>query len=101
MKAQPPTKFYTPVMAVSVLSEQAEIVRWSSVKQRLLDAGHPDVVKVLNELRLEVGTSCPVHGELEDPIVVTAGENVCFGCPKCSGPAVQKQWEEEGRTGKA
>src|SRR5688500_6553992 len=44
------------------------------------------------------GSSCPIHGVLEDPIVMLmpGGDRVAFCCPDCSAPELKAAWEREG-----
>jgi len=50
--------------------------------------------------KAKYGSSCPVHGELADPVIGMVGEGstarVAFACPQCSGPEILAAWEKEG-----
>jgi hypothetical protein len=82
-----------------VFDGMPEVVRYSTVLRRLREAGDATAI-ALERLKAQVGTRCPTHGALEDPIVaiVDAGPRaqVAFGCPWCSGDQIRELWEREG-----
>lgn len=62
----------------------------------------PELVPGLVELQRTIGSRCPEHGELKDPIVgIVSGESwpeddrIAFICPWCSSPEVREAWERE------
>lgn len=57
---------------------------------------NPHAAKMLEHLREQIGTECPVHGHIEDPIIGVLGGEVAFACPDCSGADVREQWANEG-----
>ena len=66
--------------------------------RELVAQGDSEIAEELAALKARVGSSCPTHGELSDPIIATLeGERVVFCCPACSGSAVRARWEEEGK----
>lgn len=63
----------------------------------------PDLVPGLVELQRTIGSNCPVHGPLPDPVIaLVSGDHwpedsrVAFVCPDCSDPAIREAWEREG-----
>lgn len=67
-----------------------------------LQARAPELVPGLVQLQAEVGSRCPEHGELKDPIVgIVSGarwpedDRIAFICPWCSAPEVREAWERE------
>lgn len=71
-------------------------LRLSNVVAGLRRAGLEASANRLESLANEVGKQCKVHGHLADPIVSRVGEEqVAFGCPGCSDPAIQAAYEAE------
>lgn len=87
----------------AVMVGKAEVLRWSSVRRRLHDRGHDDVIEALDGEAADV--HCSIHGLVNDPIVATVQHEppekngVGFMCPKCMNKDVQEQYEAEGRRG--
>jgi hypothetical protein len=54
-----------------------------------------EAAEAVELLRSKVGSNCPVHGKLEDPIITLLGEEIAFGCPDCSGEELRQMWAEE------
>lgn len=71
-------------------------LRFSILVSKLLAEG-ADVTEFVRDKEV-AGSSCPVHGELEDPIVMLmpGGDRVAFCCPDCSAPELKAQWDREG-----
>lgn len=93
MKA--PERFPSPLYGL--VSSAPGVLRYSRAIRALKDAGHTESVRVVTALYERCGNRCPVHGPLEDPILVTSGtEDIAFGCPWCSSDVVREAWEREG-----
>lgn len=74
-----------------------ETVRFSTAVRGLRRQGFEESALKLEELKRLHGSSCAVHGTLEDPIIGTVPhDQVAFGCPWCSGPDMLAAWEKEG-----
>ena len=56
---------------------------------------NPEIAEVIEMMREKIGSECPIHGKLEDPIISLLGDEIAFGCPECSGEALRRQWAEE------
>jgi len=73
------------------------VLRMSTALRKLREKGSENAAKVVEDLYKQVGSQCPNHGELKDPLIFTApGNKVAFGCPWCSDPGLLKLWEKEG-----
>jgi hypothetical protein len=70
------------------------LVRTSNVLARVRRED-PEAAEVIELLRSEVGKTCPVHGDLEDPIIAVVRGEVAFGCPDCSGEELRQRWLDE------
>lgn len=76
-------------------------LRFSSVLADLRERA-PELVPGLIEAQIRIGSRCPEHGELKDPIVgIVSGarwpedDRIAFICPWCSSPEVREAWERE------
>lgn len=76
------------------------IVRYSSALKKLREQGAHETAAQLTADKLRVGSHCPHHGTLEDPVIGTlgtsAGVQVAFACPWCSGSEILAAWVKEG-----
>lgn len=74
-----------------------DLLRYSSLLWRLKQAGCPqDQYDDFVALKARIGSLCPVHGELKDPVIAKLGSGVAFVCPWCSSPQILAAWEKEG-----
>jgi hypothetical protein len=73
-------------------------IRFSTAERLLREQGSGSAADELVRDKLAAGSECPVHGKLEDPIVVVSPEmgRVAFCCPRCSAPEILEAWEREG-----
>lgn len=73
---------------------EGSVVRSSNAITRMRRV-NPEAAEAIELLRSKVGSSCPVHGHLEDPVISLLGDEIAFGCPDCSGDDLRRQWAEE------
>jgi hypothetical protein len=73
---------------------QGSVIRSSNAIARLRRV-NSEAAEAVELLRSKVGSNCPVHGKLEDPIITLLGEEIAFGCPDCSGEELRQMWAEE------
>lgn len=79
-----------------------ESLRFSTYLRALKKQGTPaEAIAEFESDKAKFGSNCPVHGEMEDPVIALHGEGaerrVAFCCPWCSGPEVLAAWEKEGQ----
>lgn len=74
------------------------MLRFSRAVAGLRAEGLNDVADGIVALKGRVGSHCPIHGTMEDPIIATVGDRVAFGCPWCSGTDVLEAWKREGES---
>lgn len=96
MSESPPVKLPRPLHA-AFLGGLPCCLRFSTMCKRMAAAGadQPTLDK-LEAMREKAGSSCPIHGELADPIVGMLHSELAFICPDCSDPKVKAQWVAEG-----
>ena len=87
------------VKAGTISGTTPAAVRYSTAVRRARANGMSEEnLAALEADRKQFGASCPVHGELADPVIgIVEGSMVAFACPHCSGPEVLKAWEDEGK----
>ncbi len=72
------------------------VLRFSTAVRRLRESGEETGALEVEALKERVGSLCPIHGELIDPIMGILGKEIAFCCPQCSSPELFKAWQEEG-----
>ncbi len=75
--------------------------RYSTAVKLLREQGVSQVaLDEFEKERVMFGGSCPIHGDLPDPVIGTMdtleGRRTAFACPHCSSEAIRKAWEAEG-----
>ena len=86
----------SPVQAA--FSTETGPLRMSLIIKRLrAQDGGERAVRAVEDAYAKVGKSCPVHGELHDPILGLLDGDLAFICPDCSAPEIKARWEQEGR----
>lgn len=72
--------------------------RYSTLLRDLRAEGNGKAADAIANLYADLGSKCPTHGDLEDPLVFLAGDGrVAFVCPFCSGEEHQAAWVADGK----
>ena len=71
-------------------------LRFSTAMKRLRAGAGDAAMAAEFERDKEIAAVCVTHGKVADPVIGLVGDQVAFGCPWCSDPAILKAWEDEG-----
>ncbi len=88
-------------LKIGVFTSMPEHVRYSTTLRALRRTGFDEAkIAEFENDKATQGSTCPVHGELDDPVLGILGSGkearVAFACPWCSGEAILALWEREG-----